>query len=36
LPVVANNAASVRGDRIVIPGPPRDPRSGRLAALGGR
>lgn len=33
LPLVANNAATVRGDRVVIPGPPRDPRSGRFAAL---
>jgi thiopeptide-type bacteriocin biosynthesis protein len=33
LPVVANNAATVRGDRLAIPGPPRDPGLGRFAAL---
>lgn len=33
LPVIANNTAAVRGDRVVIAGPPRDSRSGPFAAL---
>jgi thiopeptide-type bacteriocin biosynthesis protein len=33
LPLVANNTATRRGDRVVIAGPPRDSRSGRFAAL---
>lgn len=33
LPVVANNTATIRGDRVVIAGPPRDSRSERFAAL---